>query len=205
MVVGPRSREKAMRRDTSKTEAVAIYQLKITLEAIRPPIWRRVQVPGTILLPHLHRLIQAVMGWDDAHLHAFQVGDTSYGQPDSELDDWMQDERRIRLAQIAPAEKSKFRYEYDFGDDWRHMVVVEKILPVAVGQIYPVCLAGKRACPPEDCGGPWGYPEFLEAISNPKHEQHDELLEWIGGEFDPEAFDMAAVNGELQTMHLNTH
>ena len=131
-----------MRKDASKIGTVAIYQLKINLENIRPPIWRRVQVPGAILLPHLHHLIQTVMGWEDAHLHAFRVGDTSYGQLDSDLDDWMQDERRIRLTQIAPAEKSKFRYEYDFGDDWRHLVVVEKILPAEVGQIYPVCLGG---------------------------------------------------------------
>ena len=192
-----------MRKGTDESGKAAIYQLKITLEDIRPPIWRRVQVPGDILLPDLHHLIQVVMGWEDAHLHAFRVGNISYGQPDSELDDWMQDEGRIRLAQIAPAEKSKFRYEYDFGDDWRHMVVVEKLLPVAVGQNYPVCLTGKRASPPEDCGGPWGYPVFLKAISNPEHERHDELLEWIGGEFDPEAFDVAAVNSELQRMHLN--
>ena len=140
----------------------------------------------------------------DAHLHAFRVGNTSYGQPDSELDDWMQDERRVRLAQIAPAEKSKFRYEYDFGDDWHHIVVVEKISPVERGKTYPVCLAGKRACPPEDCGGPWGYSEFLEAISNPEHEQHEELLEWIGGEFDPEVFDVATVNAELQARLLQS-
>jgi hypothetical protein len=191
-----------MRKSVSKTEPVAIYQLKITLEHIRPPIWRRIQVPGAVLLPHLHRLIQTVMGWEDAHLHAFRVGNTSYGQPDSDLNDWMQDERRVRLAQIAPAEKSKFRYEYDFGDDWHHIVVVEKISPVERGKIYPVCLTGKRACPPEDCGGPWGYSEFLEAISNPEHEQHEELLEWIGGEFDPEAFDVASVNTELQARLL---
>lgn len=187
-----------MRKATSQTRPVAIYQLKITLEQIRPPIWRRVQVPGTILLPHLHNLIQTVMGWDNGHLHAFQVGDISYGEPDPELDDWMQNELRVRLSQIAPVEKSKFRYEYDFGDGWSHLVVVEKILPVTEGQIYPICLTGKRACPPEDCGGPWGYAEFLQAISDPEHEQHDELLEWIGGEFDPEAFALATVNAQLQ-------
>lgn len=193
-----------MRNSVSKTEPVAIYQLKITLEHIRPPIWRRMQVPGAVLLPHLHRLIQVVMGWEDAHLHAFRVGTIAYGLPDSELDDWMQDERRIRLSQIAPVEKSKFRYEYDFGDDWHHLVVVEKIAPVERGKIYPVCLAGKRACPPEDCGGPWGYSEFLEAISNPEHEQHEELLGWIGGEFDPETFDVAEVNEEIRARILRS-
>ncbi len=186
-----------MRTSVSNNKAVTIYQIKITLEYIRPPIWRRVQVPGTILLPKLHRLIQAAMGWEDAHLHAFCVGDITYALPDPELNNWMQDERRIHLSQIAPVEKSKFRYDYDFGDGWHHLVVVEKILPAEPGKNYPVCIAGKRACPPEDCGGPWGYFEFVEAVFNPEHEQHKELLEWVGGEFDPEAFDLAEINARL--------
>ena len=187
-----------MRISVSQPKPVAIYQLKITLERIRPPIWRRVQVSETILLPQLHDLIQAVMGWHGEHLHAFQVGTLSYGQHGFELDDLMEDERRVRLSQIAPFEKSKFRYEYDFGDDWCHTILVEKILPVESGKDYPVCLTGKRACPPEDCGGIWGYSAFLEAISNPEHEEHEEMMEWFGGEFDPEAFDVAAVNTKLR-------
>jgi len=119
-----------MRKNASKSEAAAIYQLKITLEKIRPPIWRRIQVPGAVSLSYLHLLIQIVMGWEDAHLHAFRVGNTLYGQPDEDLEDRMHDEHPIRLARIAPAEKSSFRYEYDFGDDWQHLVVVEKILPI---------------------------------------------------------------------------
>ena len=150
-----------------------------------------------ITLPKLHYLILAVMGWSGGHMHAFRVGDTSYGEPAPELDDWMQNENRIRLSQIAPVEKSGFRYEYDFGDDWQHAVVVEKILPAEKGKAYPLCVTGKRACPPEDCGGAWGYTEFLEAIADPEHEEHEQLLDWIGGEFDPEAFDLTEVNARL--------
>lgn len=186
----------------SKTETGTIYQIKITLDGLRPPLWRRVLVSANISLPTLHRLIQTVMGWEDAHLHAFRVGETAYGQPDTGVDDWMQSETGIRLAQIAPAVKSKFRYEYDFGDDWQHTVVVEKTLPAEEGRAYPLCLTGKRACPPEDCGGPWGYAELLEAISTPEHKEHAELRDWVGEEFDPEAFDLDAVNAELRRRRL---
>ncbi len=182
----------------SKSKTGAIYQLKITLDELRPPIWRRVLVPASTLLPTLHHVIQTVMGWENAHLHAFRVGETTYGQPGSEMDDWMQSETRIRLAQIAPDVKSKVHYEYDFGDGWQHTVVVEKILPAEAGQPYPRCLIGKRACPPEDCGGPWGYAELLEALSDPKHTNHAEMRDWVGDEFDPEAFDLNAVNAELR-------
>jgi len=201
----------------AKAETMTLYQLKITLDDVRPPIWRRVLLPADTPLPTLHHLIQTVMGWEDAHLHAFRVGETAYGQPDPDFDHWMQSEARIRLAQIAPAVKSKFRYEYDFGDDWQHTVVVEKILPAEAGQAYPLCLTGKRACPPEDCGGPGGYAELLEAISDPEHKEHEdtehedtehedteheEMRDWVGEEFDPEAFDLAAVNAELRRRRL---
>ena len=171
----------------------SIYQLKITLVGSKPPIWRRLLVPGSVTLETLHDIIQVAMGWTESHLHQFIVGDVYYSNPGFELDH-AKDEDEFKLNQIAPREKKSFVYEYDFGDGWEHRVVVEKILPPEEGQSYPVCLKGKRACPPEDCGGIWGYAEFLEAISDPEHESHEEMLDWIGGDFDPEEFDPAAAN-----------
>jgi hypothetical protein len=106
----------------------------------------------------------------------------------------------VTLGQVAPREGLKFRYEYDFGDGWLHQVLVEKVLPPEPGQSYPVCVKGRRACPPEDVGGMWGYQDFLEAIQDPNHEEHEEYLEWVGGEFDPEAFDLDGVNVALSDL-----
>jgi hypothetical protein len=175
-----------------------VYQFKITLEGIRPPIWRRILVPQDTTLDKLHFIIQKAMGWHDCHMHAFQVGYDTYGEPDPELD--MINEKRVKLSALALEAGDKFDYEYDFGDSWTHRILVEKVLPADEGAVYPVCIKGKRACPPEDCGGPWGYESFLEAISDPKHEDHDEMLEWIGEEFDPEEFDIEAVNKSLSKL-----
>ncbi len=174
-----------------------IHQLKVTLYDSKPPIWRRVQVPSDITLSKLHTILQVVMGWTDSHLHQFIVGTTYYGIPDPDSDRDVKSEPRAKLNQIAPQENAKFTYEYDFGDDWLHDIVVEKILPAVEGRHYPVCLKGKRACPPEDCGGVWGYASFLEAIRDPSHPEHDDMLEWAGGDFDPEAFDVETVNRQL--------
>ena len=176
-----------------------IYQLKITLRGIRPPIWRRVLVPGDYSLYRLHRLIQVVMGWEDSHLHAFTIGGEYYGIPSPE--DWepVIDERRHTLQRVA-GEQHKFLYEYDFGDGWEHQIVVEKILPPEPGRQYPVCVTGKRACPPEEVGGIRGYADFLKAIGDPGHEEHDQVLRWVGGEFDPEAFSCEAVNATLDAV-----
>ena len=191
-----------MRKAVGKMGKSELYQLKIALLGIRPMIWRRVLVPGNIMLPKLHWLIQRVMGWRGGHLHAFRVGGMSYGEPDPDFDDDMENETKIRLSQIAPEVKSGFVYEYDFGDGWLHRIVVEKILPAEEGKTYPLCVTGKRACPPEDCGGPWGYVGFLEAIADPEHEEHDEMLEWVDGEFDPEAFDVEEINVALRRSRL---
>ncbi len=174
------------------------YQLKITLRDSRPPIWRRVLVPGDFSLHKLHRVAQIAMGWTDSHLHQFLVGEICYGEPHPDDEIEMNDERRFTLNQIAPREKSKFVYEYDFGDSWEHEILVEKVLPPEPGVKYPLCVKGKRACPPEDVGGVWGYDTFLKAIRDPDHEEHDSYLEWIGGEFDPEAFDLDEINQELR-------
>jgi hypothetical protein len=178
-----------------------IYQIKVTLRHSKPPIWRRIQVPADVNLARLHRILQVVMGWDDYHLHQFTVGGVDYGVPDPEYASWgheMRDEQRVKLGQLVPEEGLKFVYEYDFGDSWEHELLVEKILPAEPGVDYPRCLKGKRACPPEDVGGVWGYDDFLEIIRTPDHPEHDDMLEWIGGEFDPEAFDLDEINAELK-------
>ena len=175
----------------------------ITLEDIRPPIWRRVLVSGDISLTRLHDVIQRAMGWENYHLHAFQAGEATYGVPDPDFDELgIRNEKGVRLSRIAPQVKSWFRYEYDFGDDWLHRIAVEKILPAEESPKHPVCVAGKQACPPEDCGGPGGYADLLEAITDPHHEEHAAMLDWVGGAFDPEAFDLEVVNTELSKVRL---
>lgn len=174
-----------------------IYQIKVTLRDVSPPAWRRVEVPGDTKLGKLHRILQAALGWTDSHLHAFRIGRTVYGVPDPDFpDDETVNERNVRLARIA-AQGDKLIYEYDFGDGWEHELRVEKVIPADPAVHYPRCTAGSRACPPEDCGGPGGYEHLLEVLRDPKHEEHDEMREWIGGDFDPEAFDLEAVNREL--------
>jgi len=181
---------------------IPIYQIKVTLDESKPPIWRRILVRSDITLAKLHRILQVVMGWEGYHLHQFIVGRTYYGEPHPDYEGYveMRDERRVKLNQIAPGEGFKFRYEYDFGDSWLHTLLVEKTLPPEPGQQYPVCIKGKGACPPEDVGGVWGYYTFLEAIQDPDHPEHEDYLEWIGGEFDPEAFDLDEVNAALRKL-----
>lgn len=175
-----------------------VYQLKITLRDSKPPIWRRLLVSGQVSLLDFHRIIQVAMGWTNSHLHQFIIEDKYYSIPNE--DDWqpVMDERKYRLAKFAVAEGRKFVYEYDFGDSWEHLVLVEKILSPDPDATYPLCIKGKRACPPEDVGGVWGYEEFIEAIRDPAHEEHEAYLEWVGGDFDPEAFDLVETNRRLQ-------
>ncbi|HUN23035.1 MAG TPA: plasmid pRiA4b ORF-3 family protein [Anaerolineales bacterium] len=177
-----------------------IYQLKVTLLDSKPPIWRRLWVVKTITLVDLHYIIQAAMGWTDSHLHQFIIGNTYYSTPSE--DDWMPvvDESQVTLGELVTEEGSKFVYEYDFGDDWVHTILVEKIMPRDANQPYPYCVKGKRACPPEDVGGIWGYAEFVEAIKDPHHEEHANYLQWWGGEFDPEEFDLDETNERLQKL-----
>lgn len=166
-----------------------VLQLKATIVGIKPPVWRRVLVAESATLLDLHNVLQGAFGWYDCHLHEFEIDGVRYGTDDGE--GWgppVKDERRTRLGRIA-SEGTAIRYVYDFGDDWVHKAVVEKILAADPKISYPVCIAGKRACPPEDCGGVWGYEQFLAAISDPHHPEHEEMLEWAGGPFDPEQFD----------------
>jgi hypothetical protein len=175
----------------------------VTLAGIRPPIWRRVQVPSDLTLAKLHHVIQDAMGWIDYHLHQFDAGGITYGDPSLNEDGMMDDvvnERTARLSRLAPSPKNRLNYLYDFGDSWEHTILVEAVLPPEPGRHYPVCLTGKRACPPEDCGGPWGYADLLTAIADPAHPEHTTLLTWLGGPFDPEAFDLEAVNQRLSSI-----
>ncbi len=155
-------------------------------------------MPQDLTLPRLHTVLQVVMGWSNSHLHQFKVGDVCYAEPHEEFEPGPIDYRRISLNQIAPRRGSTCIYEYDFGDGWEHLIEVEDELPVeSVTDPLPRCLGGERACPPEDCGGPYGYAEFLEAIRDPRHPEHDGSLEWAGRDFDPEAFDPERVNRVL--------
>ncbi len=177
-----------------------VYQIKVTLKGSKPPIWRRMQVTSATTLAQLHRILQRVMGWEGYHLYQFVVGGMEYGDPRMLEEREGEDARRVTLASLVRGEKAKFLYEYDFGDSWDHELLIEKVLPCEAGKYYPVCLTGKRACPPEDCGGIWGYASFLDAIQDPQHPEHEAMLEWVGGEFDPDAFDLDEVNRELQRL-----
>lgn len=182
-------------------KSVEIYQIKVMLRGSQPLIWRRIQVRSDITLAKFHRILQRVMGWEDAHLHQFVIQGEYYGKPDAKEEPRRtKDERKYRLRGLVPGEGSQFRYNYDFGDHWQRALVIEKIVPPQKGARYPVCLAGARACPPEDVGGTPGYESFLEALRDPKHPEHQEYLEWIGGPFNPEAFDVDQVNQKLRSM-----
>jgi hypothetical protein len=182
-----------------------IYQIRITLQDSDPPIWRRIQVHGDTSLDKLHDVIQVAMGWTNSHLHQFIVDGAYFGPFDPEYPEPpMGDETQSTLRQIAKGQGSVFTYEYDFGDSWHHELLVESIEPPEEFK-YPVCLAGERACPPEDVGGIWGYEEFLDAIRDPDHPEHEDYVEWIGGEFDPEAFDLEAVNTALRPARRRRH
>ena len=175
-----------------------VYQFKITLKGTKPPIWRRILVPETYTFWDLHVAIQDAMGWEDYHLHEFTLLSPKTGRkvkigiPSDEdadfgwkvLADWNQ-----KIAHYFSSENSKADYVYDFGDGWEHSIKLEKILPRETGVAYPRCIGGKRACPPEDCGGIGGYAEFLEAIGDPANELHEDMLDWVGGSFDPDDFD----------------
>jgi Plasmid pRiA4b ORF-3-like protein len=175
----------------------SIYQIKISLIGAKPPIWRTILVPSDLRLDAFHDVIQIVMGWRNCHLHQFIQNNVFYGIPDDEFGMEIEDEAKFKLFHLLKKEKDTIKYEYDFGDSWEHKILLEKILPDDGKTVLPVCIKGKRACPPEDCGGIWGYEELLETISNPKHPDHEDMLEWLGGEFDPEEFDLEEINGNL--------
>lgn len=193
--------------ETQSGGGVSLYQLKITLKWSKPPIWRRVVVRADMKLDRLHDVIQIAMGWTNSHLHQFIAGRgyalTYYGKPDPEcagMSNRTLNEKCYTVANLAPAAKRKFIYEYDFGDGWQHEVVTEKVLPPDPAFKHPVCLAGANACPPEDCGGMGGYYNFLEIMSEPKHPEHEEMKEWLGSEFDATEFNLEEVNTMLKRL-----
>ena len=174
-----------------------IYQIKVTLRGTSPPIWRRLLVPANATLEQLHDVLQAAMGWDDCHMHEFGAGQRRFGQLNP--DDWsdVEDERTARLFSILGRVGAKALYTYDFGDTWEHTIVLEKRLPAEPNLAYPLCTGGRLACPPEDCGGIGGFYDLLEAIGDPNHDQHKELLDWPGEDYDPEVFSVDHVNRKL--------
>ncbi len=177
-----------------------VYQIKVTLSGSKPPIWRRILAADTTTLSQLHTILQTVMDWAGYHLHMFTINGQIYGDPEDDETGELgtKNETRFKLNQLVGREGFKFRYEYDFGDGWLHELLIEKILLAEEGMRYPVCVAGKNACPPEDVGGIGGYGNFLEAMANPRHPEHKEFMEWIGGKFDPERFDLGEVNDGLR-------
>jgi hypothetical protein len=170
-----------------------VLQVRITLRYVDdPPVWRQVLIPAAYPLSRVHRVIQAAMGWEDCHLHAFQIGKTTYG-PDPEEELGYADETKARLADVARV-RTRIAYEYDFGDSWEHELVVEARTVAKDDQTYPACLDGEGACPPEDCGGAYGFAELKEVLAAPDSAERDEMLEWVGEDFDPAHFDLAAAN-----------
>jgi hypothetical protein len=170
-----------------------LYQLKISLENTK--VWRRVEVPASMKLANFHQVIQRAMGWESCHLYQFTVGDKRYAPDDEFMEDLVdEDDSKITIGQLA-LKHQKFRYWYDFGDDWWHTITIEKHLTAEPDIDYPRCTAGKEACPPEDCGGPWGYKGLLQALADPKHPEHQDMMEWLGldnpSDFNPHTFDPA--------------
>ena len=180
-----------------------VHQLKITLSGVsRPPVWRRVLVPADVTLGDLHEVIQVAMGWDDYHMHLFSVGGQEYGSPDPELGH--ASDRKVLLSQVLSGPGDRLGYTYDFGDDWEHDIVLEETRSAVPEETYPSCVAGKGACPPEDCGGAWGYAGLKEILADPVHEDHQDMLEWLGldagKDFDPKKFSVNDVNARLSPL-----
>lgn len=193
--------------NVKKIKAIPTYQLHISLIGCSPPIWRRVIVPGDVHLDVLHEVLQTAMGWAMSHSHEYVVGEAHYIPP--EMSEEYDGEpgyfnaASFTLAEIAPKEKSHFVYIYDFGDDWRHKVVVERILDPRFPRLKQACvIAGQNVCPPEDCGGISGYADLVRTLKSPKSKRYDELLEWVGGGWDPTYFEAAETTALLATVQL---
>ena len=184
---------------TAARRAAQVLRLKVSLQEVEPEIWRVLLVRESMTLARLHDLIQRTMGWTNSHLYQFEIHgqqftDLETWEPFEENDEEPGDPEITRLRDLHLKPDVVFTYLYDFGDYWMHDVVVEDILPVPEGQRIPQCVAGARACPPEDCGGPGGYFQLLEALYDPAHSEHESYLEWLGGSFDPEAFSLRRAN-----------
>ena len=182
-----------------------VYEIEVKLLDTRPPVWRRILVQGNLTLGRLHTVLQIAMGWQGGHKHQFRIGGKLYGDMANEMDDGESlfdgDQDDLAVAQAFKSRKTKVVYEYDFGASWEHELRVVMVYPPEAAPGFgPACIAGARACPPEDVGGTPGYEHFLAVMADPKHEEYEDLSRWIGGEFDPESFDMAAVNKGLKRL-----
>lgn len=184
----------------------AVFQLKISLKGSKPLIWRRILIESGYTLEDLHFAIQSAMGWSNSHLHAFEIGGREYGPiyeddgPELEFED----EADYTLWQVIRKEKQKFLYRYDFGDDWEHEIVLEKKLPGNPHLEHPQCIAGELACPPEDCGGLYGYYNKLEVLRDPDSEYYEEIAGWMGPDWDASRFDIDEANANLQYQFLGS-
>ncbi|MGH3152052.1 MAG: plasmid pRiA4b ORF-3 family protein [Streptosporangiaceae bacterium] len=173
-----------------------VLQVRITLRDVDdPPVWRQVLIPAAYPLSRVHRVIQAAMGWEDYHLHAFQIGKTTYG-PDPEGELGYADETKARLADVTRV-GTRIGYDYDFGDSWEHELVIEARAVAEADKIYPACLAGQGACPPEDSGGTFGFEQLKELLAGPPSTERDEMQQWAGGDYDPARFDLGAANAAV--------
>ena len=195
---------RSTKASSDKSKPSKVYQLKVTIDEIRPSIWRRIQVKSDISLFKLHKILQVVMGWYDCHLHQFLIGDETYSviyrEADMLGDDFI-DEKKIKLNRVIPGEGFEFVYNYDFGDNWDHRIMVEKSFSPDEELAHPICLNGKRSAPPEDCGGVEGYYNLLDALGDPEHPEHENLkswASWTGDEYDPEYFNVDEVNERLK-------
>jgi hypothetical protein len=187
--------------DASTAGDLELFTLKVTLTGVRPPVWRRLEVPADLTLARLHRVLQAAMGWTDSHLHLFEHEGVRYGDTRRDLDLGCVNEKTTRLSDLLSDAKDSMGYDYDFGDGWRHRIVLESSRLVPAWQ-PPRVLAGKRACPPEDVGGLGGYMEFREAMSREDHPDHEALLNWYGQPFDPNAFDLQAAGAAVAKLRI---
>jgi len=181
--------------------ANSIARLHVTLNDVKPPVQRRVEVPLAIRLDRLHLVLQAAIGWTNSHLHEIRARDVGWGMPDPDFGDGPLDAKKARLIDVLEdAGVKTVKYLYDFGDGWEHTVKVERITDAIPGLAYPVLIDATGRCPPEDVGGPWGYDEFLDALADPAHENHAETAEWIGEPFDPKAVDVEALSDDVAAL-----
>jgi len=196
----------------NRKRAVVRYRLRVILTGTEPPVWRLLEVPGTAKLDWLHAVLQVAIGWTNSHVHRFEVNgvpysDTRYHYAEFEDEPEILEESKASLAKVAPEQGGAFNYDYDFGDSWRHRIVVAAVLPPSTdGAAQAICLDGARACPPEDCGGIWGYANLLEVLKDPKHPEHRTLKRWVGRSFNPDAFNVGKANtwlGGLKWPHVS--
>ncbi len=181
--------------------AASIARLLVTLDDVKPPVRRRVEVPLAIRLDRLHLVLQAAIGWTDSHLYEIRARDVGWGLPDPDFGDGPLDAKKARLVDVLEDVGTKtLKYLYDFGDGWEHTVKVERIADAVPGTAYPVLIDATGRCPPEDVGGSWGYAEFLDAIADPAHENHAEMKEWVGEPFDPKAVDVEALADDVAAL-----